>query len=181
MKNKTTTSAQKLLGFTLLVILGLVLGTEVAAGQSSAPAKPIVIKTELESGWQLLIYSTAELTNATVTYHASGFLNSTDASVPVNDCSQMANAVEAAVAVLTSDKKIAEERFGDVTVGIGVDEGHKVVTITGRIPLGMFSSPLMQKLPVAEASQFAQSLRAAPLIHARLMSAIDFGAIWKTR
>jgi hypothetical protein len=182
MKHQTTTPLRKLLFFTLPVIISLTLGAGSAAGESAAPDNPLEIKTRLENGWELSITSSAKETTSEVGYHSSSLLNSINASVPINDCSKMANAIDAAVVAIKAGKSIPNERFGDATISIAGSEGHKVVTISTTLPeFAMFSSALEQNLPPEEASKFAKSLRAVPLIYDRLMSSIDFAGIWKTQ
>jgi len=172
----------KALKFSLAVILQLALGMSTALAQDSLPINPLTIRMNIGDTWFLTITSTGEKTTSLVVYEVSGFLNTTRASIAVKDCGKVADAIEAAANAVQGGKPIEVEQFDDIRIGIkSSPDGHKSVTISGREKSQLFASPLEQSLTPDEAKKFAKSLRAVPKIDARLMSHIDFAAIWKTR
>jgi len=172
----------KALMFSLAVILQLAFGMSTALAQDSLPISPLVIRMLVSDMWFLSITSTGEKTTSMVVYEVSGLLNTTRATIAVKECDKVAGAIEAAADAVQGGKPIGVVQFGDLHIGIKSNpEGHKSVTLSGGEKGLMFTSPLEQFFTPVEAKRFAKSLRAVPGIEARLMSHINFAAIWKSR
>jgi hypothetical protein len=174
----------KILTLTLTVILTLVIEVSTASAQpkDSPPISPLVIRMPIYDKWSLTIVSNGKQTTSLVVYEWSGFLNTTRGTIAIEDCDKVAGAIKAAADAVQSGKPIGVEQFGNVSIGIGSNpEGHKSVMIRGGERALLFTSPIEQYLPPEEAKKFALSLHAVPGAHVRLMSSIDFKAIWKTK
>lgn len=171
-----------MLAFSFAAILSAGFYVSTASGQDSAPINPLAIRMQISDLWFLTITSNGQKTNSAVVYDSAGFLNKTRASVSINDCNRMAEAIEVAADAVEKGALIEPRQLGDIRISIGKDtEGHGAVKLSGGEKGLLFTSPLEQLVPPEEARKFAQSLRAVPGIHARLMSSIDFAAIWRKK
>lgn len=168
-----------------LIIATFALSLLVVAQSVAQDAKPtpIILESKLWGNWKLVETSLPGELTSVIEFHSTGYaeLASTSASLPVKDASRMASALESAVNAILNETKMPEgAQFGNVTVSTAVVEGRKVVTLTGG-ETGMFYKKFELKLPLEDATKLAKSMRTADMIHARVMSSVDFNGLWKDR
>ncbi len=173
--------------FTLLMLIGLLFAEDSFAQPEAAPKSPIFIEFLLGSGWKHVITSSAKETISRVYYFSSsGLLMSTSVDLPLESCSEMADAIDSAVLAMKEKRvftpiTVRSPKTVDV-ISVSISKrssGEEYIEMKTTTKAILFSVPFNIGLSSEQATHLASSFRSAPAVNARLMASIDFAKIWQ--
>ena len=142
--------------FTLLMLIGLLFAEDSFAQPEAAPKSPI------------------------------GLLMSTSVDLPLESCSEMADAIDSAVLAMKEKRvftpiTVRSPKTVDV-ISVSISKrssGEEYIEMKTTTKAILFSVPFNIGLSSEQATHLASSFRSAPAVNARLMASIDFAKIWQ--